>query len=175
MGHRDKVKKLGRTKPHREAMLANMAMSLFTHRVIKTTDAKAKALRPLVDRLISTGKQETLHAKRLVAKTIKNKEVFKKFFGEIIPQFSDRTSGFSRVVKLGVRRGDGAPISVVELLTEKPVEEKDTKGKKDKKAAKGSDSAPKTTSKPKPKKEKAAPVKSKAAGKASAAPSTKNK
>ena len=70
MGHRDKTKKLGRTKPPREAMLANMAMSLFTHRVIKTTDAKAKALRPLVDRLISTGKQDTLHAKRLVAKTI---------------------------------------------------------------------------------------------------------
>src|SRR5210317_136294 len=117
MGHRDKVKKLGRTKPHREAMLANMAMSLFTHRVIKTTDAKAKALKPLVDRLISTAKKDTLHAKRLVAKTIKNKEVHKKLFEEIVPQFTERESGFSRVIKLGVRRGDGAPISVVELLT----------------------------------------------------------
>ncbi len=177
MGHRDKVKKLGRTKPHREAMLANMAMSLFTHRVIKTTDAKAKALKPLVDRLISTGKEDTLHAKRMVARTINNKEVFKKLFSEIIPQFSDRTSGFTRVVKLGVRRGDGAPISVVELLTEKVVVETDDKGKKGKKA-KSKDSAPKNTAaKPKtPKKDTAkTAVKSKAAGKGSSAPSTKNK
>jgi len=135
MGHRDKVKKLGRTRAHRDAMLSNMAMSLFTHRVIKTTDAKAKALRPLVDRVISTAKQDTLHAKRQVARTIKNKEVFKKLFTEIVPQFSERQSGFTRVIKLGVRRGDGAPISVVELLTEKPADESTAKGKKGKKAA----------------------------------------
>ncbi|KAA3632338.1 MAG: 50S ribosomal protein L17 [Calditrichaeota bacterium] len=176
MGHRDKVKKLGRTKSHREAMLSNMAMSLFTHRVIKTTDAKAKALKPIVDRLITTAKQDTLHAKRQVAKTIHNKDVFKKFFAEIVPQFEDRNSGFSRVVKLGVRRGDGAPISVVELLTEKP-KETETKDKKAKKTAKKSDSDSKAAvSKPKPKKEKAAPVKTKAsAGKTAGAPSTKNK
>lgn len=174
MGHRDKVKKLGRTKPHREAMLANMAMSLFTHRVIKTTDAKAKALKPLVDRLISTGKEDTLHAKRMVARTINNKEVFKKLFTEIIPQFSDRTSGFTRVVKLGVRRGDGAPISVVELLTEKVVVETDEKGKKGKKAKSKNLSPKKTASKPKAPKSTAKTV-SKAAGKGSSAPSTKNK
>ena len=174
MGHRDKIHKLGRTKPHREAMLANMAMSLFTHRVIKTTDAKAKALKPLIDRLISTGKQDTLHAKRMVARTIHNKEVFKKLFAEIIPQFTDRTSGFTRVVKLGVRKGDGAPISVVELLTEKVVVDVDEKGKKDKKA-KSPDTAPKKAA-PKPKAPKST-VKavSKAAGKGSSAPSTKNK
>ncbi len=174
MGHRDKIHKLGRTKPHREAMLANMAMSLFTHRVIKTTDAKAKALKPLVDRLISTGKQDTLHAKRMVARTIHNKEVFKKLFAEIIPQFTDRTSGFTRVVKLGVRKGDGAPISVVELLTEKVVVDTDEKGKKEKKA-KSTDSLPKKAA-PKPKAPKST-VKavSKAAGKGSSAPSTKNK
>ncbi|RKX24036.1 MAG: 50S ribosomal protein L17 [Candidatus Zixiibacteriota bacterium] len=136
MGHQDKVKKLGRTKPHREAMLANMAMSLFQHRLIKTTDARAKALRPVVDRLISTAKKNTLASKRQVAKTIHVKEVFKKFYAEIVPQFADRDSGFTRVVKLGVRRGDGAPVSVIELLTEKPEENKDAKGKKDKKAKK---------------------------------------
>ena len=136
MGHRDKVKKLGRTKPHREALLSNMAMSLFTHRVIKTTDAKAKALKPVVDKIISTAKEDTLHAKRQVAKTIKQKDVFKKLFSEIVPQFSDRDSGFTRVVKLGVRRGDGASMSIVELLTEKKVEEKDKKDKKTKKASK---------------------------------------
>ncbi len=133
MGHRDKVKKLGRTKSHREAMLANMAMSLFEHRIIKTTDAKAKALRPVVDRIIATAKKDTLAAKRQVAKTIHQKKIFKKLFTEIVPQFADRESGFTRIVKLGVRRGDGAPISVVELLTAKPVEETDKKGKKSKK------------------------------------------
>jgi large subunit ribosomal protein L17 len=133
MGHRDKVKKLGRTKSHREAMLANMAMSLFTHRVIKTTDAKAKALRPLVDRLIATAKKDTLAAKRQVARIVSQKAVFKKLFAEIVPQFADRDSGFSRVIKLGVRHGDGAPISVVELLTPKPVVEEEKKGKKGKK------------------------------------------
>ena len=136
MGHQDKVRKLGRTKPHREAMLANMAMSLFNHRMIKTTDAKAKALRPVVDRLIATAKKDTLASKRQVARTIHVKEVFKKFYGEIVPQFADRSSGFTRVLKLGVRRGVGAPLSVVELLTERPAEKAESKGKKGKKGAK---------------------------------------
>jgi len=130
MGHQDKVKKLGRTKSHREAMLSNMAMSLFAHRMIKTTDAKAKALRPLVDRLITIAKKDTLASKRQVAKTIHVKEIFKKFYEDVVPQFKDRDSGFTRVVKLGVRRGDGASLSVVELLTEKPKEKTETKGKK---------------------------------------------
>lgn len=136
MGHRDKVTKLGRTKAHREATLANMAMSLFTHRIIKTTHAKAKALRPVVDRIISTAKKDDLSSKRRVARTIRQKDVFKKLFGEIVPQFADRDSGFTRVVRVGVRRGDGAPMSVVELLIKKPVEvdDKDKKGKKAKKS-----------------------------------------
>lgn len=136
MGHQDKIRKLGRTKPHREAMLGNMAMSLFKYRIIKTTDAKAKALRPLVDRLISTAKKDTLAAKRRVARTIKQKDIFKLFFDEIVPQFGDRESGFTRVIKMGVRRGDGAPVSIVELLIEKKADAADNKkGKKTKKAA----------------------------------------
>ncbi|HWR82395.1 MAG TPA: 50S ribosomal protein L17 [Candidatus Deferrimicrobium sp.] len=134
MGHRDKVRKLGRTKPHREAMLANMAASLLNHRLIKTTDAKAKALKPLVDRLIVTAKDDTLSAKRQVARTIRQKPAFKKLYAEIVPHFADRSSGFTRIVKLGVRRGDGALMSVVELLTPRPVDESAKKGKKDKKA-----------------------------------------
>ena len=136
MGHRDKVKKLGRTKPHREAMLSNMAMSLVLHRMIKTTDAKAKALRPVIDRLISTAKKGTLASKRQVARTIHVKDVFKKFYGEVVPQFAERDSGFTRVMKLGVRRGDGAPMSVIELMIEKPKVEKDAKAKKAKASAK---------------------------------------
>ena len=134
MGHRDKTKKLGRTKPHREAMLANMAMSLFEHRLIRTTHAKAKALRPVVDRLIVTAKQGTLASKRQVAKTIHVKRVLRKLYEEIVPQFGERNSGFSRVIQLGVRRGDGAPLAVVELLTEKPKDEAEGKGKKGKKS-----------------------------------------
>lgn len=130
MGHQDKVVKLGRTKAHKEAMLRNMAMSLFEHRVIKTTDAKAKALRPVVDRIISTAKKGTLASKREVARTVHQKRIFKRLFEEIVPQFENRTSGFTRVIKLGVRRGDGAVVSVVELLTEKPKEEVDKKDKK---------------------------------------------
>jgi large subunit ribosomal protein L17 len=136
MGHRDKIKKLGRTKPHREAMLSNMAMSLVQHRMIKTTDAKAKALRPVIDRLISTAKKGTLASKRQVARTIHVKDIFKKFYGEVVPQFAERDSGFTRVMKLGVRRGDGAPMSVIELMIEKPKVEKDAKAKKAKASAK---------------------------------------
>jgi len=132
MGHRDKTVKLGRTASHRDAMLSNMAASLFKHRVITTTDAKAKALRPVVDRIIATAKQDTLAAKRQVARTIQEKDVFKKLFSEIVPQFSDRDSGFTRVIKSGFRRGDGAPMAVVELLTEKPTEKTDDKKSKKK-------------------------------------------
>jgi large subunit ribosomal protein L17 len=129
MGHQDKTAKLNRTKPHREAMLSNMAMSLFQHRLIKTTSARAKALRPVVDRLITIAKRNTLASKRQVADTIRVKEVYTKLFTEIIPQLSDRNSGYTRIIKLGVRRGDGAPMSVVELLTPKPSFEKEEKEK----------------------------------------------
>jgi len=135
MRHQIKVKKLNRTKSHREAMLANMATSLFEHRMIETTEAKAKELKKLVDRLISTAKADTVAARRQVARTIRNKKIHQKLFTEIVPQFKERPSGFTRVLKVGFRRGDSAMISVVELLTEKPKVEK-TKGKKDKKAAK---------------------------------------
>ena len=95
MPHQNKVKKLSRTKPHREAMLRNMATSLIQHRVIETTEAKAKELRRVIDRVISTAKKDTLSARRQVAKTIQNHEAFKKLFSEIIPQFDKRDSGFT--------------------------------------------------------------------------------
>lgn len=136
MGHLDKIRKLGRTKPHRKAMLNNMMMSLFTHRLIKTTDAKAKALRPVVDRLIRTAKKGTLASKREVAKSVKVKSVFVKLYSEILPGLEDRNSGYTRVVKMGVRRGDAAPMSVVELLTPVTVTEPETGKKKSRKAEK---------------------------------------
>jgi len=137
MRHQIKVRKLSRPKPHREAMLANMATSLFDNRTIQTTETKAKELKRIVDRLISTAKKDTLSARRQVARTIRDKKVFKKLFNEIVPQFKERDSGFTRVLRIGFRRGDAAMISMVELLTEKPKVDKDKeKAKKEKKEKK---------------------------------------
>ena len=120
MKHQVKTKKLSRTKPHREAMLSNMANSLFSHHTIRTTDAKAKELRRLADRLIATAKQNTLAARRHIFAQLRDETVVKKLFDEIAPYFGDRPSGFTRVLKVGVRKGDGAAVSLVELLTPKP-------------------------------------------------------
>ena len=138
MRHQVKTKKLNRTKSHREAMLANMATSLLDKRMIETTDTKAKELRKVVDRLISTAKEDTVASRRQVGRTIRDRKVLKKLFDEIAPQFDKRDSGFTRVIKVGYRRGDSALMSVVELLTKKPKVEKEKakKGKKEKSAAK---------------------------------------
>ncbi|MFH1701357.1 MAG: 50S ribosomal protein L17 [Candidatus Zixiibacteriota bacterium] len=134
MKHQVKTKKLSRTKPHREAMLANMANSLFANRSIKTTDAKAKELRRLTDRLITTAKQNTLAARRQIFAQLRNETIVKKLFDEIAPYFSDRPSGFTRVIKIGPRLGDGAALSLIELQTPKP--EKADEKSKDKKKSK---------------------------------------
>jgi large subunit ribosomal protein L17 len=131
MRHGRKIKKLGRTKSHRKAMLANMAASLLMHHVIKTTEAKAKEVRKLAEKLITLGKRGDLHAHRQVYDVIRDRKLVKKVFDEIAPKFADRQGGYTRVVKLGIRKGDGAALSVVELLLEKPPKE-DKKGKKEK-------------------------------------------
>ncbi len=136
MRHQVKTKKLNRPKPHREAMMANMATSLLDHRMVKTTEARAKELRRMVDRLITIAKKDTLAVRRQVGRTIKNKRVVKKLFSEIIPQFVDRPSGYTRVLREGFRRGDSAMMSIVELLIEKPKSDQKSTKKKDKGAAK---------------------------------------
>lgn len=138
MRHQVKTRKLGKTKPHREAMLANMATSLLAHRTIRTTEPKAKELRRMVDRLITIAKKDTLAARRHVGESIKDKAVVKKLFGEIVPQFKDRPSGYTRVLRVGFRRGDAAMVTMVELLTEKPKVEEDTKKASKRKAKAGS-------------------------------------
>jgi large subunit ribosomal protein L17 len=156
MRHQMKVRKLSRTRSHREAMLGNMVTSLLSGRMIETTEAKAKELRRRVDRLIATAKEDSLAARRQVARTVKDRAILKKLFTEIVPQFKNRPSGFSRVAKVGYRRGDGALVAVVELLTEKPKVEKE-KGKKksgEKKKEKAAAAARGKTAKSKAKKEK---------------------
>jgi large subunit ribosomal protein L17 len=131
MRHGRKIKKLGRTKSHRKAMLSNMAASLFSHHVIKTTEPKAKEVRKLAEKLITLGKRGDLHAHRQVYDVIKDRKLVKKIFDEIAPKLKDRQGGYTRVVKLGMRKGDGASVSVLELLLEKPAME-EKKGKKEK-------------------------------------------
>lgn len=116
MRHLKKGRQLSRTTPHRVAMLRNMATSLFEHGKIETTDAKAKELRGFADRLVTLGKQNTLHAKRLAARVIRTRDVLAKLFDEIGPGFAERHGGYTRIIKTRTRHGDAAPMSVIELM-----------------------------------------------------------
>ncbi len=113
-------------------MLSNMAASLLAHIQIRTTLVKAKEVKRVVDRLITLAKRGDLYAKRQAYDVIRQRGLVKKLFDEIGPKFSQRNGGYTRVMKLGTRRGDGAKLAVVELLMEKPikVKEKEEKGKK---------------------------------------------
>jgi len=152
MRHAKRVKKLGRTRSHRKAMLANMAASLFMYHMIKTTEAKAKEVKKLAEKLITLAKRGDLHAHRQVYDVIRDRKLVKKLFDEIAPKFMDRKGGYTRVLKLGVRKGDGAPLSLVELLLEKPPKE-EKKGKKEKGAKKAKPEEMKTAKSSKEKKE----------------------
>jgi large subunit ribosomal protein L17 len=116
MRHRRKVTKLSRTDSHRKALLRNLATQLFTHERIKTTETRAKAVRPFAERLITIAKEDTVHARRSVSKVIHDKDVVKKLFGELSPRFKDRPGGYTRIMKLGHRQGDDAKMSIIELV-----------------------------------------------------------
>lgn len=133
-------------------MLANMAASLLANIQIRTTLAKAKEIRKLVEKLITLGKRGDLHAHRQAYDVIRDRKLVKKLFDEIAPEFENRDGGYTRVLKLGKRRGDGAPTAVVELLMEKPVVVEKEKGKKEKGATKAQPAT--VAKKPKEKKEK---------------------
>ncbi len=108
--------RLGRTAAHRRALFRNLVTALLEHEAVRTTDAKAKELRRWADRMITLGKQGTLHARRRAATVIRRRSVLRKLFDEIAPRFDGRAGGYTRVVKLGIRRGDAAALSVVELV-----------------------------------------------------------
>lgn len=117
MRHRTKTVKLGRKSQHRDAMLANMAGSLILHNRIKTTLPKAKALRPIVEKLVTLGKKGGLHQRRLaLARLLGNEDVVKKLFGEIAPRFKDRSGGYTRILKTGPRRSDAASMALIEWV-----------------------------------------------------------
>jgi large subunit ribosomal protein L17 len=134
MRHGVKKKKLGRRREHREAMLANMAASLFVHRRITTTLPKAKLVRPFVDKLATLAKRGDLAARRLAASRLRDPGALKTLFDEHVGHWSERTSGFTRWARLGQRKGDGAEMAVVELLVPVAAPEKETKEGKEAKA-----------------------------------------
>ncbi len=118
MRHRKAGRKLGRTTSHRKAMLRNIVTSFIKHEKIVTTDAKAKELRKIAEKIITLGKRDSLHARRQVLSFIRERTVVKKLFEELSPRYSEKDGGYSRIVKVGYRAGDNAPMSVIELISE---------------------------------------------------------
>jgi len=133
MRHRKTTVKLGRTAAHRKAMLANMATSLFENGQVITTIQKAKAVRSYSEKLITLGKRGDLHARRLAARKIHSNEILKKLFNDIAPLYKDTPGGYTRIIRLYNRKGDGADMAILRLTKEivgKNKEKKDTSSKK---------------------------------------------
>ena len=116
MRHNKKFNHLGRTASHRDAMLANMAISLIMHKRITTTLAKAKALKKYVEPLITRSKEDTTNSRRVVFRYLQNKFAIKELFGEVAAKVANRPGGYTRVIKLGTRQGDAADIAFIELV-----------------------------------------------------------
>ena len=116
MRHGKKFNHLGRTADHRRAMLANMAISLIMHKRITTTLAKAKALKKYVEPLITRSKDDSTNSRRVVFSYLQNKEALKELFGVVAQKVGDRPGGYTRIIKLGARQGDGADIAFIELV-----------------------------------------------------------
>src|SRR5262245_36915118 len=136
MRHQKKTIKLGRTAEHRKALLANQVCSLIEHQRIKTTLAKAKAVRPLAERMVTLGKNGSIHARRTAFATLRQKNAVKKLFDDIAPRSAERNGGYTRIVKLGQRKSDSSPmafiewVDMLEVVEAKPEEEKKAKRKK---------------------------------------------
>src|ERR1043166_6670150 len=136
MRHQKKTIKLGRTAEHRKALLANQVCSLIEHQRIKTTLAKAKAVRPVAERMVTLGKNGSIHARRTALATLRQKNAVKKLFDDIAPRSTERNGGYTRIVRLGQRRSDSAPMAFIEwvdmadVVQAEPAEEKKPKRKK---------------------------------------------
>src|SRR5215467_15126636 len=131
MRHRKKTIKLGRTPDHRRALLANQVCALIQHQRIKTTLAKARAVRPLAERMVTLGKNGSIHARRRALAVLRQKGAVKKLFDDIAQRSAERNGGYTRIVKLGARKSDSARMAFIEWVdAEQVVEEKATKEKK---------------------------------------------
>ncbi len=116
MRHAHGYRKLGRTSTHRQAMMANMAASLIKHEQIKTTLPKAKALRPFVEKLVTLGKKGDLHARRVAISKVRDTAMVGKLFEILGPRYGSRAGGYVRILKAGFRRGDSAPMAIIEFV-----------------------------------------------------------
>ena len=116
MRHNKTGRKLGRKTAHRKALMSNLASALITHKKIKTTDAKAKELRMYIEPLVTFAKKGDLHSRRQVLKKIRHKSIVRELFDNIGPTFSNRNGGYTRIIKLGFRDNDCAPISMIEFV-----------------------------------------------------------
>ena len=120
MRHQKSGKKLGRDSAHRKALYSNLAGALIEHGRIQTTQAKAKAVKPLAEKLITLGKRGDLHARRQALAALRSNDVVHRLFADIAPRFSDRPGGYTRIVKLGPRQGDAAEMVYLELVDYEP-------------------------------------------------------
>lgn len=136
MRHRNAGRKLGRTSAHRLALLRNLVTALLDHERIETTDAKAKDLRRIADRMITLGKRGDLHARRQALRVVKSAEVTSKLFSTLADRYRERPGGYTRVLKLRTRVGDAAPISMIELVDREVAAKPTAGGDKPAKAAK---------------------------------------
>lgn len=116
MRHRVAHRKLGRRTENRLSLLRNMAASLIAHERIRTTEAKAKELRPFVEKLVTLGKQDSLHARRRALSILPSKTAIRRLFNDVSPRFAERPGGYTRILKIGPRQGDGAPMAFIEFV-----------------------------------------------------------
>jgi len=116
MRHQRSGKKLGRDSAHRKALYANLTASLIEHGRIRTTETKAKAVRPVAEKMITLGRDGSIHARRQALAYLRTQEVVHKLFSEVAPRFKERPGGYTRIVKLGPRQGDSAPMAYLELV-----------------------------------------------------------
>lgn len=120
MRHLKRGRHLHRESSHRKALLCNLAVSILVHGRVKTTEAKAKEVRRVVDRIITWGKRGDLHARRLTARLVHSRTIVKKVFDELAPRYRDRPGGYTRIMKMGFRHGDNAPVVIMELVDHSP-------------------------------------------------------
>jgi len=115
--HRNKGRQLSRTASHKKATMRNLATALFRHERIETTTAKAKELRPYAERLITLARRGDIHSRRLAGRKIQDRQVLGKLFDDIAPRFTERPGGYTRILKVGNRKGDSAEMSLIELVS----------------------------------------------------------
>src|SRR6202045_2835310 len=159
MRHQKKTVKLGLTAAHRKALLANQVCSLIEHQRIKTTLAKAKAVRPLAEKMVTLGKNGSLHARRIALAVLRQKGAVKKLFEDIAPRSVSRNGGYTRIVKLGARRSDAARVAFIEWVDAPQIIEEPAAEEKGKKR-KGAKPSAEAEAKPEPKSKKSDKAKS---------------